>query len=932
MSDIEQEIHSNWLKSSPTCSYKCYPTTTLQTSYLQTTSTERKAYAIHAVFQVHDDIDLVGMHNAVKEMMLKHDLLRSRFVPTSAGYFHVLPSEFSPTVDTANNLEEYLLADRERGFDFNDSVWFRICLITNGLSYSHVVFTIHHMLYDGYSLPIFFDQIFIAYRNQPIRGSIPFETVINFIDSVSASEACQSYWKSYLLNHTPSIGFSPLTQLPLVKTTRTSQISYATLYALATKWNTSALSITKLAWAITLKTFTMQSDVLFGNVVNGRDVPLPGVESILGLMNNLIPCRVQVIESLPISTLLSQIDEIYKAGIDFSLTKLADIQAWVGKPANYKLFDTLLTFQIADSAPLQSDLDGDDFKLPTFVKATKLQNITEYVDYGILLDIFPTAGNLDLKLGYDLNILSPMYAAQLLHFFDYALTNITKVIENDNKQALLYDVIKPSGHHLTKLLTIGVGPQHVLSWSSVAQTIESLAAMNPNSLAITAGNYSITYKQLNGYSDAFANQLISEGTIPGNYIPIISFSSIEFIVGIIAVLKCGAVAVPIDANLPGNLSDEDLRYIIDTCQTTTILYHDRIDDKFYQFFDKSKGRPLRLLEPHPLDSAPSVILDETSPAYTLFTSNDIGPPKGIILSHGSLIGMGCTEPNVLQVSKESVVGNFAPVNTTRFVTEVFCTLLAGGSLQIPRHNQYLETMKACNTLLITPSLLDLMIPSDHLNLKTVVMVSELPFYSLLERWEHQVKLYISYGFPLPTFTALSRSNSKFNCGFSKLNTMNYILDHQMSLVPFGGIGELYVGGSHFSVINDSKISSIPNHFEADGTQLYNTGMICRWSHQGELLLMGDVDAKPILNGVPIDLTQIADMLNKLSGVRRAVVLVKDDDIIAYLSPEHLDISLIIQKCLVHLPLFFIPTKFVPIDTYPLDYFGMVDIQALLHYQ
>jgi NRPS condensation-like uncharacterized protein len=272
-----EEIQAKWDMQANVDS--AYPATPLQAGMIAQSLLDSSAYISQTVFKCEDEIDVERLETALKQVCEAHSIMRTRFIPTSSGIYQIVQNQFHPQVKMIDDLNDGMASDLERGFSPNDTMWFRVLVVTKGPHKSHMVLTIHHALYDGWCLGRMVDDISKAYMGIKIRTSPPFKLVVDYVASRNQQEA-QEYWKGYLNGFEVGnrINLALSTETKALPVTKTSNLSSEVMRNIASKAQVTLSTVIKAAWARTLQVYTQSDDVVFGNVISGRELPISNIE------------------------------------------------------------------------------------------------------------------------------------------------------------------------------------------------------------------------------------------------------------------------------------------------------------------------------------------------------------------------------------------------------------------------------------------------------------------------------------------------------------------------------------------------------------------------------------------------------------------------------------------------------------------------------
>jgi non-ribosomal peptide synthetase component F len=322
----------------------------------------------------------------------------------------------------ADRLEAFLSADRRRGFALAEAPLSRLALIRVGASEHWLVWSHHHLLLDGWSLPILLGEVFEDYAalragRAPARApAVPYRDYVAWIRRQDAARA-EGFWRRALA------GFARRRRLPWLgprsagegleapqsafeeQTLELGRERSEALRAFARRHRLTVNTLFQGAWALILARASREPDVVFGATVSGRPPELPGVESMVGLFINTLPLRARAEPSARLVPWLAALQERQAAARDFEWSPLADVQRWSEVPRGNALFDSLLVFE-------NYPFDGAVLRPFDGVRVADIRAI-ERTNYALTLAVKP-GESLELALGYPRSRLSATAAAGIL--------------------------------------------------------------------------------------------------------------------------------------------------------------------------------------------------------------------------------------------------------------------------------------------------------------------------------------------------------------------------------------------------------------------------------------------------------------------------------------------------------------------------------------
>ncbi len=460
----------------------------------------------------------------------------------------------------------------------------------------------------------------------------------------------------------------------------------------------------------------------------------------------------------------------------------------------------------------------------------------------------------------------------------------------------------------------------------------------------------MSYKKLENLSNRLAHALLLQGVQPemviGVYLPV----GFERIVALLAILKLGAGYLPIDSWYPGTrvtylLSDSQAKFVLSSAQMASQLPPSSARTLLIDGFQDSQGE-------HPL---PKVSLTPDLLAYLIYTSGSTGQPKGVLVSHSGLVNMVKNQIAAFRIDETSHVLQFASNSFDASISEIFTTLLAGGTLYLADRDEInldegLQGYLAGNQISVVtlpPSILRLesLHPEELPALKSIVSAGEACGKDIVEKWGRGRLFINAYG---PTETtvcaslAICQPDQPITLGKALDGMEMWLLDEHLAPVAPGKSGEIYIGGkglargyNHLPALTASAF--VPHPYSTEpGARLYRTGDIARQMENGEFYFEGREDNLVKIRGHRIELGEVEHALRNYPLIEDAIAVVEDDihgnfRIIAYIKLKRGDtfqVSKIRSELQDYLPYFMIPWFFVLLDQFPLTPSGKIDRQAL----
>ncbi len=437
----------------------------------------------------------------------------------------------------------------------------------------------------------------------------------------------------------------------------------------------------------------------------------------------------------------------------------------------------------------------------------------------------------------------------------------------------------------------------------------------------------LTYRELDEQAGSLAAWLRARGVGPDALVAVEIERSPEMIVALLGVLKAGGAYVPVDPNYP----EERRRFILEDAGIKLVVTRETVLEAISAA----------------LAPAPRPVQSPDSLAYVIYTSGSTGRPKGVMLSHRGLLNLVHEQTRGFGVTPESRVLQFASFSFDASVSEIFMALTTGARLYLasqdtlmsPPELERLMRREAITTITLPPSLLSVLDPGRVPELKSLISAGEACSWEIVSRWAPGRRFLNAYG-PTectigPTFyvaDAAVRPSRNVPIGRPIGNTRVYILDGNLEPVPVGIPGELYVAGVGLArgYVNRPDLTAerfLPDPFSAQGGgRMYRTGDLARYLADGNIEYLGRADDQVKVRGFRVELGEVASALREHPGVEDAVVVVRENRLVAYVtagSAEGLR-EFVRQR----LPEYMVPAAVVALTAFPLTPNGKVDRKAL----
>ncbi|MEM5550389.1 amino acid adenylation domain-containing protein [Pseudoalteromonas neustonica] len=883
------------------------------------------------------------------QLLTRHSALGCRFVEEHDIIMQQLG--FYQEIDLVKLTDHQAAKDWvSEPFDLLYQAPIRIALVP-GVQGDTIYVVMHHIIADGWSLDLLLSDFATLYKAASTNSkNIPVQTLsdIDYGDyaawqrSELQAEKIKTqthYWQQTLGGeYTPLTlprSQSQLTDEQFEQGELTAHIEHSALMqlkSLATELNASVFSVLMAAWQLALAKYSGAQRLHIGVPASLRSSVQ--TQNMVGLFVNTLVIRGDINAQLSLPALIGRCNEQIKQAQQNQDVPYEQVIKACSGANNSELFDAMLNHQVV-SQNTELDLGACSARIaPLASKDAKLDLVlhsTEIGEQGIQLTLHFNASKYDASL-----------MQRVLKSFQLILSMAKDFDEKPIDQVLQarlgFDV--PLNH--------GVGTKSTVDPNILSQLSRYT---HSDGVAIKMADSSMSYQSLDEVSNQLAHYLIAQGVEQQQCVGLVFKRSPEMLISLLAVLKVGAVYVPIDPTLPA----ERQQSIIAQSQLKGILSNTDLK--------VTSEVPIWDWQQLELTSLATTGLNRASHpeqlAYLLFTSGSTGKPKGVSVTHGGLANYlaFATKTYGMQVS-HSLVSSTLSFDAT--ITSLLSPLWMGKTLSLMSTQEHelatlgSEINNAVQPCLfkITPAHLDAMLLANILKYNDthhvfVVGGDKLlaSTVSSLKQFLPNIRVFNEYG---PTETVVGCSivevSEQYIDKYSVIpithaidNTQLYVLSPQLNPCAVGVAGELYIAGEGVArgYINRFDLTAerfIANPFDELGSRLYRTGDLVCWDEDGELTFLGRTDHQVKIKGYRIELGEIDAQLMVCNGVKESVAIVDDSSnassIIAFVSGEQLEEQLILASLAQHLPNYMLPTTVVILDALPLTHNGKIDRKAL----
>ncbi|WP_319435928.1 amino acid adenylation domain-containing protein [Mycobacterium sp. RTGN5] len=889
-------------------------------------------YVIAMTADVSGPLDVALLRECASAMLVRHPNLRASF------WHHDLPRPVQIVPSTvelpwqqmrADDDEAAAVEQRERGrrFTLHDGPLIRFLLIELPGQRWRLVVTAHHIVIDGWSLPVFIGEMLALYRGGGNADALPAPRLYrDYIGWLADRDphVGEHLWRRHLAGMPGPTLLSPAlggdgTGLPKRTELRLPGPDTEQLAAAARARGVTLNTLVQMAWALILSRLTDRDDVVFGVTVSGRPPELAGVETMVGLFINTIPLRVRLDPNTTVAQHCSSLQRDAAELRDHSHLTHSQLRTFAGVG---EMFDTLLVYE---SFPPGDVVGGGEFMAGQVgFRPAAMESLTHFpvtiaahrtgAELTLLVEVTDNALGVSTADTLGRRVLQTM--SRLIEMWDRPLGAVTILLDGEALPA-------GPGERPAAIAQVGVAERFVET--AVAQS---------DSIALRWEGGQLSYGELHERSDRVAGLLAEAGVRSETAVAIRLPRGADYVVAMLGVLKSGGMYVPLEQGMPDGRVESILT------QTSAALV---IDED-----------TMAAARSAPRFSTPAV---PGQAAYAVFTSGTTGEPKGVIGTHQALLAyIDDHVERMLRPASERLGRPLRIGHAWSFAFDAawqpLAGLLFGHAVHLIDETDRRDAealveiidRHGIDMLDVTPSLFTNLRRAGLLDRGTLSVlalggeaVGSVDWTDIRKACTHALlAAHNCYGPTETTVEAVVAAIADHDSpviGYPTRSTRAMVLDSWLQPVPDGVVGELYLAGEQVTRGYLGRPAETATRFVAasGGARMYRTGDLVRRDRDGALCFIGRADAQIQVRGHRVEPGEIEAVLEEVPGVRHAHVAVHRQAagprLIAYVAG---DVAVPELRSLLRnrLPRYMMPHRLVVVGAIPLTANGKVDESAL----
>ncbi len=937
--------------------------------FLQRLLPENPVYNYAESFVIKGKLNEAAFEHSLQRVFEENRILRAYYPYEHGNPVQVINSESEvelkrfdlsaiPKADRENQKLDILMSNAKRHFNLDEFPLVRTTLIKLDAEEHIFLLTMHHIIFDKWSMDLFLKAMAEHYRafitgkafEKKDENGLQFTDYAFWRKNRGLDTSQMTYWKSKLGGEIPLLTLP--TDFPLPANPSYKGTSYRTKFSrdlskrvldLSKKMETTPYVLLLSVYYVLLHKYSGQKDILIGSPISRRNDK--ALENVIGFFDETVVFRTEVDSETSFPILVKQV-------------RKSVLEAFSNMDIPFEALVKALS-------PKRS-LSVNPFFRVMFI----YHPVTEVPSFGQELELSHSFFNPGVSK-FDLTLYVANDNGRLSSGFEYA-TDIfqeSTIIQFQEHFRLLLEAITTEPHQKIvdiNMLTEGeesiflrkpnAVESQISSFTGIHHIFEHVAKTRPDKTALTFDGESISYETLNRKAGIVANALLKKTNKSNETVVLCVERSIDMIVGMLGILKAGCAYLPIDPNYPA----ERLDFILEDAKADIILTQSSLTAIFDGF-----GKDLLILDAvQKTDSHSNVAMpkmDSDATAYIIYTSGSSGYPKGVPISHGNIISSTAGRLEFYPKNPDAFL-LLSSISFDSSKAGIFWTLCTGGNLILTENRIEQDISKIENLVqqhsvthtLMLPSLYKLILEHGDVanlgSLKTVIVAGEACTPAIADLHFEKLAvagLYNEYGPTEATVWCLAHRVEKEDgskgvpIGKPVAGSEIYLLNETMNLVPYGAVGEIFIGGPGISrgYINKPELTEaafVSHPFnENPFDKLYRTGDLGRYRKDGAIEFLGRADQQVKIRGYRIELEELEKVLVDDPSINDAVALVQEFGsgesrrLVAYVvTNEIFDVASVKRSLKSRIPDYMVPSNLIVVDSFPVLPNGKVDIKAL----
>lgn len=922
-------------------------------------------YAVAVLTDFHGPLDTARLHRALVGLLRRHPHLMATFWDHDLPHpVQLVPADIELSwreVElTAEEFTAHTRAEQDAPFDLTAGPALRVTLGRLGPAHHRLLCVFHHIVIDGWSVPVFWRELAERYAADSPAQTAPSAAYPEYIGWLQGknTQASLDQWRQALdgLDEPTVVGTGavPGAQTPTAELTMRylEGPPLADLLAQVRSHNLTLNTVSQVAWAVLLNRLTGRQDVTFGVTVSGRPEHITDIESTIGLFINTIPARVRLTPDEPLLDLCQRVQREAARLRSHGYVGLSEIQRAAGTG---DLFDTLMIFHNTPKGSARDtiDLGGEVTMSPVLMDS--------FTHYPLTIVPFLLDERLYVNVDHIDSLLGGLCPGRLAERF---LQLVQEIARDPSRGHGEMDILLPG--EAAELYAPDIAGVAAASEPperqdyGVHREFEQAASRHPERVAVVDRHGELTYEALDRWSTALARQLRERGVAPETKVAVALPRRQSYFATLLAVLKAGGTLVPLDLSAP-----ESRNTTIAALSGAQVLVAEAGEQTWWDGRRCAPGEG-----PEDFAATGSTPLPDLTAAdqavHVVFTSGSTGEPKGVVATHrGLLTLLHAHRDQIYRPVTDDLREPLRVGHSWSFAFDASwqpqLALLTGHTLVLFDEEDQHDPARLVrgihahrvDMLDTSPSMLGRLteaglIKGDRCPLRILALggeeISRATWDTLAALKGTRVhNFYGPTEITVEAVNALVRAGEEPQIGQAAPGSYALVLGPDLRPVPLGTRGELYLGGPQVARGYQARPALTAERFVPDpvtGARLYRTGDVVRRNAAGRLVFLGRADQQVKIRGYRVELAEIVAALESREDVAKAVVVPFDSGqgrlLAAYVvataavreAGGRLDPVALRDDLAQDVPHYMIPARFMELDALPLTVNGKADLRAL----
>ncbi|KAJ3018571.1 hypothetical protein HKX48_002804 [Thoreauomyces humboldtii] len=835
-------------------------------------------YHIPLMLHLQTPVDIAVLQSSVDSLLKRHSALRTTFLLNfkSSELMQVVHASMSvvilnKTFPSREARDIWATTNNQKPFDLNEGPLIRIAVLQTPSEKDVLYLNVHHIISDEWTMNLILLEIGNGCLTSSRLEIIKPAAQLQYVDFSQWQRASvrEAKSKSKLDYWTVKLRDVPVLYLPVKTNRRTGRAAATSQHDLGKlddfndickNARCSTFMGLLAVLQVLLYRYSGQTDFAIGSPVSTRQHA--ATMSMLGLFLNTVAFRADIVPEESFDTLLGKVRDTVLQGLRRKDVPFEQVVEQLNETredvdAN-PIYQVMLVQNSSADRKSSGIFDGcsiQDLK-PSQAKLDVLFAVTVAAD-----------GNFDLSIEYDSDKFENKFISQMGQNLLTLISSICassatelsrlRLLDSKTRDFLLSSYVDPENQHIGRCI------HHVF---------EDAVRDHPENVAIDFyRGSSVSYAELNASANKLAVHLRSMGIGPDQAVALLADKSIAMVVAILAIVKAGGCYIPLDPQHPV----QRLNNILGQTSCSIVLA-----DKKYLSIELAVLNVLDisdtpLWEANPANNLLIPELKDSDLAYYLFTSGTTGAPKGVQTEHRHVLQAMLQTHETYGLSPIDRHLQFAAYTFDVSVGDIFGTLTKGATLCMASREAMMTNLPKLmremriTVAALTPSVVSALLhPDDVPTLKRMTVSGEAMLPSILQLWADRIPIFNGYG---PTEVTIHSSLYRMSSKHDPMDVGNpfkgvsyYVLDQHMEPMPFGIVGEIYIGGQQVSrgYLGMPEVTAEKFVYGPAGRsdRIYRTGDLGYAREDGCFTFVGRIGTQVKIRGLRIELGEITSAI------------------------------------------------------------------------